>query len=313
MSTVAPKDTDIARADRGGPADPNPHASMDAARADIMAAGGWKASGPGAFEGSLRRMANLTWTLGFLDFRLKFFGSILGYFWQLARPVMQFGIYFVLFTQIIPVSKDTPYFAPLLLFGIMIYQYFGDVTGSAVTAVLTREGLVRKIHFPRIVIPFSVIVTATLNLMVNMVAVVAFMAIYGVPARASAIEIVPVLVLLLVFLAGLAMLLSALYVRYRDIAPIWEITSLGAFYATPILYPLEKIESETLQQIIMCNPLAVVQEQIRHSVFDPAAPSAAEAIGGWPMMLIPIGLTVGIFVAGLLTYKRLAPSVAEDL
>lgn len=298
---------------RGGPADPQPRASMALARDEIEKAGGWKISGPGAFEGSVRRMANLTWTLGFLDFRLKFFGAILGYVWQLARPAMFFGIYYVLFTQIIPVSKNTPYFAPMLLFGIMVYQFFGDATAGAVSAVLNREGLVRKIHFPRIVIPLAVIVTAILNLAVNMIAVVAFMVLSGVPARSSVVEIIPVIVLLMAFVAGLAMALSALFVRFRDIQPIWEVTSLGMFYATPILYPLETIQSETLRQLIMCNPLAVVLEQIRHSVFDPNAPSAPEAIGGWGMMAIPIGLTAVIFFGGLWIYTRLAPSVAEDL
>ncbi|WP_210491613.1 ABC transporter permease [Patulibacter sp. SYSU D01012] len=279
----------------------------------IKAAGGKRIPGPGAYVGSLRRMANLTWTLGFLEFRLKFFGAILGYLWQLMRPAMLFGVYFVLFTEIVPVSKDVKYFAPLLLFGIMMYQFFGDATGSAVRAVPAAEGLVRKIHFPRIVIPVSVVVTALLNLAVNLIAVLVFIGISRVPLRWSWLEFFPMLALLVVFILGLALLLSALFVRFRDVAPIWEVFSLALFYGTPILYPIDTVDSRVLQQIVMCNPLAVVQQQMRHSIFDPSAATAVEAIGGWTMMLIPIGITVFVFVLGAWTYSRIAPHVAEEL
>jgi ABC-2 type transport system permease protein len=281
--------------------------------ARIKAAGGRRIPGPGAFAGTLRRMVNLTWTLGFLEFRLKFFGALLGYLWQLVRPAMFFGVYFVLFTEIVPVSKDVKYFAPLLLFGIMMYQFFGDATGSAVRAVPAAEGLVRKIHFPRIVIPVSVVVTALLNLVVNLIAVLVFIAIAQVPLRWSWLEFFPVLLMLVVFILGLALLLSALFVRFRDVAPIWEVFSLALFYGTPILYPLDTIESRGLQQVVMCNPLAVMQQQMRHSIFDPTAATAVEAIGGWTMMLIPIGITIGTFVIGAWVYARIAPHVAEEL
>ena len=103
---------------------------------------------------------HLTWTLGYLEFRLKFFGSVLGYLWQIGRPLLLFGVYYVVFTQFVRLSEDVPYYPPLLLAGIMLYQFFSDVTASAVPSVLNRENLVRKIHFPRIVIPLSVVVTA---------------------------------------------------------------------------------------------------------------------------------------------------------
>ncbi len=281
--------------------------------ARIKAAGGQRIPGPGAFVGSVRRMTNLTWTLGFLEFRLKFFGAVLGYLWQLVRPAMFFGVYYVLFTEIVPVSKDVKYFAPLLLFGIMMYQFFGDATGAAVRAVPAAEGLVRKIHFPRIVIPVSVVITALLNLAVNLIAVLVFIALSQVPLRWSWLEFFPVLAMLVVFILGLSLLLSALFVRFRDIAPIWEVMSLALFYGTPILYPIDTIDSRGLQQVVMCNPLAVVQQQMRHSIFDPSADTAVQAIGGWTMMLIPLGITVGALVVGLWVYSRIAPHVAEEL
>ena len=286
---------------------------MSSAVEQIRAAGGTRMRGPSALTDDWRRTANLTWTLAYLEFRLKFFGSVLGYLWQIGRPLMLFGVYYIVFTQFVDLSGDVPYYAPTLLAGIMLYQFFSETTSGAVPSVLTRENLVRKIHFPRIVIPLSVVVTAALNLAVNSIAVGAFMAFSGVPVRWGWLVMIPVLAMLLAFVTGLAMLLSALFVRYRDIAPIWDVVTTATFYATPILYPIESVKIEWAQELIMCNPLAAVVQQIRHSMFDPGAPSAADAIGGYPLLLIPIGITLGLLVIGFWVFNRAAPEVAENL
>jgi ABC-2 type transport system permease protein len=269
--------------------------------------------GPSALTGDPSRVVHLTWTLAYLEFRLKFFGSVLGYLWQVARPLLLFGVYYVVFTQFVDLGTDVPFYAPMLLAGIMIYQFFSEATTLAVPSVLSRENLVRKIHFPRIVIPLSVVVTASLNLAVNSVAVAVFMASAGVPVRASWLMIIPVLGLLLLLTTGLAMLLSAWFVRYRDVQPIWDVLTTAAFYATPILYPLESVKIEWARELIMYNPLAVVVQQMRHSVFDPSAASAVEAIGGYAQLCVPVGITIGVFALGFWVFNRTAPGVAENL
>ena len=288
---------------------------MSSATEAIRAAGGTRITGPAALTGDWRRAAHLTWTLAVSEFRLKFFGSVLGYFWQLGRPLLMFGVYYVVFTQVVDLGDDVKYYAPLLLAGIMLYQFFAEVTSSSVGAVLGRENLVRKIHFPRIVIPAAVVLQSMFNLGVNMVAVGVFMALQGVPLRLSWLVAIPALAVLLVFVSGLAMLLSALFVRYRDVQPIWEVLVQAIFYATPILYPIETVSdrNETFAQLIMCNPLAVVIQQVRHDVFDSAAPTAAEAIGGVGLLLIPIAITFATFALGFYVFNRMAPQVAEEL
>jgi ABC-2 type transport system permease protein len=286
---------------------------VSAALEEIRAAGGTRMRGPSALTGDWRRTVNLTWTLAYLEFRLKFFGSVLGYLWQVGRPLMLFGVYYVVFTQFVRLSEDVKYYAPMLLAGIMLYQFFSETTAGAVPSVLNRENLVRKIHFPRIVIPLSVVVTSALNLAVNFVAVGIFMAAAGVPVRWNWVVMIPVLGMLLAFATGLAMLLSALFVKYRDVQPIWDVVTTATFYATPILYPIERVEIVWARELIMYNPLAVVVQQMRHSVFDPSAPSAADAIGGYAQLCVPIGLTIALLFLGFWVFNRTAPEVAENL
>lgn len=280
---------------------------------DIQEAGGSLISGPGALVGGWRRAASLTWTLGYLDWRLAFFGSVLGYFWRLLKPAAYFGIYYVLFTHFLKINADVKFGAAILLTGIMLNLFFMEATSGAVPSVLSRENLVRKIHFPRVVIPLATITTALLNLAFNALAVVVFVVISQVPLRSSVWQVIPAFALLLFWVAGLAMLMSALYVRYRDVGPIWEVVGMAMFYATPILYPIELIKYEWAQHLIMHNPLAVTIQQIRHAVFDPSAMSAAEAIGGWWQLSTVIVFVLFVFGLGFWVFHRTAPEVAENL
>jgi ABC-2 type transport system permease protein len=279
----------------------------------IASAGGVRIGGPSALGGGWHRIVSLTWTLGYLDWRLAFFGSALGYLWRLFKPAMYFGVYYVLWTQFIPLSDNVLFYPPLLLCGIMLYIFFSEATSMAVQSVLVRENLVRKIHFPRVVIPMSVITTALLNLVFNLFAVLIFMAASGVPLRATAWQVIPTFLFFLVFISALCMLLSSLFVRYRDVQPIWEVLAMAIFYATPILYPLEVVQLDWAQKLIMHNPFAITMQQIRHAVFDPSVPSAAEAIGGWGELSLVIVFVGALFLFGLWTFNRIAPDVAEEL
>jgi ABC-2 type transport system permease protein len=158
-----------------------------------------------------------------------------------------------------------------------------------------------------------VVFTTYMNFVLNFVAVVLFMLISGVDVRWSWLELVPLVLLLGAFCTGIAMALSALFVRYRDVQPIWDVVSQVVFYATPIIYPLEKIPSRHLQELVMCNPLAAIVVQTRHALIDPSAPSAAAAIGGAARLLIPLGILVLVCVLGYRIFNRSAPHIAEDL
>lgn len=270
-------------------------------------------TGPSALAGSLPRFLHLTWTLAVQDFKLRFFGSMLGYLWQLMRPLMLFGVLYFVFTQAIRIGAGIDYFAPTLLMNIVLFTFFGDATGGAVRSVVERENLVRKVYFPRLVVPAAVVLTAMFNLALNLMAVAFFVFASGVPVRLSGLMLPLLIAALVVFATGIAMLLSALYVRLRDVAPIWEVLMQVIFYGTPIIYVIELVHVEWLQHVMMMNPLGAILQQVRHAVINPAAPSAAEAIGGATYLLIPGGIVLGLFALGYWVFSREAPRIAEDL
>ena len=270
-------------------------------------------TGPTALGGSPRRFAYLAVTLALTDFKLRFFGSVLGYLWQLMRPLLLFGVLYFVFTEFVKVGSKVDFYPVVLLENIVLYTFFVEGTG-AVGSLVDRESLVRKIQFPRAAIPVAVVLTAGLNLVLNLVVVLCFALASGVTPRWTWLEAPFLLAALALFVTGLAALLSALYVRYRDVRPIWEVALQLIFYGTPVIYAIEAIDtSETVQHIMMLNPLAVILTQMRHAVIDPNAPTAAGAAGGAAHLLIPAAIVVAAFVVGWRVFERAAPRIAEEL
>ena len=273
---------------------------------------GRRIRGPSALGGDWRRFLHLTWTLAITDFKLTFFGSVLGYLWQLMRPLMLFGVLYFVFTEFVRIGQEAEHFGVVLLMGIVLFTFFGDSTGAAISSMVDRENLVRKIHFPRMVIPLAVILTAFLNLLLNLIAVGIFAVAAGVEPTWSWIQFPLILLGLGTWCVGLAMLLSSLYVRARDVQPIWQVVTQAMFYAAPVIYPIEAIPKPQWGELVMLNPMSMFLQQTRHAVIDPGAPSAAAAAGPTGLW-IPIAIVVLTTVLGFWLFNREAPRIAEQI
>jgi ABC-2 type transport system permease protein len=268
--------------------------------------------GPSALGDDLRRFVNLTITLAVTDFKLRYFGSFLGYMWSLMRPLLFFGVLYVVFTQVVRLGTEVPNYPVYLLESIVIWTFFAETTVASVRCLVDRENLLRKIRFPRLVIPLAVSLTSLFNLGLNLIAVVIFALASGITPGIGWLE-VPFLMLALFFFAtGVSMLLSALFVRFRDLQPIWDVGLQVLFYGSPILFVAAKYP-DNIERIAMANPLACVLTQMRKAFIQPSAPSAAEMIGGPLRLLIPFGVIVAVFALGYWVFRREAPRIAENL
>ena len=280
----------------------------------VGAAGGLRQiKGPTALGGDLQRLLHLTVTLAVLEFKLRFFGSVLGYLWQLMRPLLLFGVLYVVFTEFVRLGAGVRYYPAVLLTNIVMFGFFADTTSTSVASIVDRENLVRKIEFPRLVVPLAVMLTNYFNLILNLLAVLVFVLITGVEPRWEWLLFPLVLVALGALAGGLSMLLSALYVRFRDIKPIWEVVLQALFYATPILYVIETLPTARLQHLLMLSPVAALLTEVRHVFIDPTAPSATQAAGGTLRLMIPIVIVLVLLGLGFWVFNREAPRIAEEL
>jgi ABC-2 type transport system permease protein len=267
--------------------------------------------GPFAVGQDWRRFRALAYTLAATDFKLRFFGSALGYLWTLIRPLLLFGVLYVVFAKVLKLG-NVPFYPAYLLTSIVLWTFFAEATAASVSALTMRENLLRKIRFPRMVIPVAVALTSLFNLAANFVAVLVFVFATGVEPRLTWLEMPLLIALLGMLVTGVGMLLSALYVRFRDVQPIWDVLLQALFYATPIIYVVTRLP-HTLQVLAMCNPVAAIITQMRHAFIDRRAPSAAAVIGGDFRLLIPIGVIVAVFALGLWVFNHETPRIAENL
>jgi ABC-2 type transport system permease protein len=260
----------------------------------------------------LRHFLYVTTSLTATEFKLRYFGSILGYLWTLLRPLFIFGVLYLVFTEIFRFGADVPHYPVMLLLGLILWSFFADATSSALPSLVQRESLLRKVAFPRSAIPIAVSATAAANLVLGLVVVVFLALLDGVPVRATWLLVIPSVLGLFAFAAALALLLSVLFVRFRDVQPIWEVGLQLLFWATPIIYTVEFVP-ERMRTAIMFNPLSVVIQQTRHWFVDPSAATAAEAIGGGARLVVPLGLFMLTVVMGVVLFRRAETGVAEDL
>jgi ABC-2 type transport system permease protein len=257
------------------------------------------------------------------EFKLRFFGSALGYVWTLARPLLLFGVLLFVFTQIFKFTRGhgVPHYPEYLLLGIILFTFFAEATTGSVTCLVNRESLLRKVRFPHLVIPLSVSLTSLFNLGMNLIVVFVFILASGITPRLSWLELPFLVALLVVLTTGIGMILSALYVRYRDIAPIWEVIAQILWYGSPILYTVQLIESKPehmllgipFSRLLVMNPLGAIITQANKALLNPAAPSAAQALGSTARLLVPLGIIGAIFAVGLWFFDREVPRIAENL
>jgi ABC-2 type transport system permease protein len=272
--------------------------------------------GPSALGGDVRRFVELTLTLARTDFKLRYFGSVLGYVWSLMRPLLFFGVLYLFFVKIVHIAKGAHY-GVYLLMGIVLWTYFAEATANCVSCLVAREGLLRKVRFPRMAIPLSVSLTALFNLSLNLIVVLVFALADGITPSLSWLEVIPIVLGFIVLATGFGMLLSPLYVRFRDVQPIWEVVLQAWFYGSPVMYTAYEYGKRFgagVAHVALVSPPATLLTQMGHSFVDSASyPSAAAAAHSHASPLIAVALIACIFALGWWVFTHEAPRVAEEL
>lgn len=263
--------------------------------------------GPSALGGGWRRSLELLYIIAVTEFKRTYFGTVLGYLWSLCRPLLLFAVLLLVFTHLTRFSHVTHY--PLLLLtGIVLFGFFQEATSAAVPSIVSQEGIVRKTQFPRLVIPLAVVLTSVFNLVPNLLVTFIFILAFGVAPMWTWLLLPVLLIALLGLTVAVAMLLSSLYPRYRDVAIIWTVIATALFYATPVLYPIERLHG-VVATLVACNPLTPILELARRWLIDPAAPVRAGPVE----VIVPIVLYVAICVVAVAVFNREAPRIAEQL
>lgn len=249
------------------------------------------------------------------DFKLRYQGSALGYLWSLLRPLAMFGVLYIVFVNFLKFGDGIPNFPIYLLLGIVMWNFFVELTSGAVSSIASKGDLIRKINFPKYVIVLASSVSALINFSFNMTVVFIFMIIFGSDPIPLAIIFIPILIVeLYLFGLGIAFFLSATFVKYKDISYIWDVIVQAGFYATPILYPLSRVP-EAAQKLLMLNPVAQILQDARYLLVTQTPPSRITDV--YPnnpfVWLVPFTIVIVTFAFGSLYFKSNSKYFAEEV
>jgi ABC-2 type transport system permease protein len=195
----------------------------------------------------------------------------------------------------------------------VIWNFFNEMTVQSTTSIVGRGDLIRKIRIPRWIIVFSSSVSALINFGLNLIIVAVFMIINGVGVLDSLPLLIPVFLEIYLLALGISLLLSALYVKFRDISYVWEVVLQAGFYATPILYPLSVITNVTVQKILMLNPMAQAIQDARYAAVTHTAETTHHLFRGGYYGYIPFVVVIAVLIGGLLYFKKEAKYFAENI
>ncbi len=270
-------------------------------------------AGPSALGGGRRRAFELLYLIAVNDFKKTYFGTVLGYVWSIARPLMMFAVLLVVFSHIFHLASNVPHYADFLLFDIVLFGFFQESTVMAVGSIVGHEAVVRKTQFPRLVIPLSVVFTSMFNLALNMVVAFVFILFGDVSPRWTWLLLIPILLALFVITTAVSMIVSALYPRFRDVGIIWTVFSTALFYATPVLYPVSAVHAN-LRNVIALNPLAPIFDLAQKWITNPATPwPTAHSMGGPWRLAVAVTIYIVVCALAVWIFRREAPRIAEEL
>ena len=249
------------------------------------------------------------------DFKLRYQGSVIGYLWSILKPLMLFAIMYVVFIHFLRLGGDVPHFPVALLLGNVIWSFFSEATNMGMVYIVTRGDLLRKLNFSKEIIVLSAVLGAAINFSINLLVVLIFSLFNGVEFTWTVILAIPLFIELFLLATGVAFILSTLFVRFRDLAQIWEVFLQAGMYATPIIYSLTFVMNQSVvaAKIIMLNPMAQIIQDMRYFVIDRANLPIWQIINNKAIVMIPYVIPFVVFIIGVVVFNKHSKKFAEIL
>lgn len=247
------------------------------------------------------------------DFKVRYQGSVLGYVWSLLKPLLLFGVLYVLFTYIAPIGQGIEHYGVSLLLGIVLWSFFSETTMVGASSIVANGDLLRKVSIPRYLLVLASSFSALINLGLSMIVVVVFAFINGILPSLSWL-LIPVVVLeLFIFALGVAFILATAYVRYRDVTYVWEVVLQAGFYASMIIIPIS-IVPVNLHQWFFINPIVQIVQDARALLLnDSTVPTIWLSIDNTMIKAAPLLIIASMAYIGCMYFRSRSRYFAEDI
>jgi len=241
--------------------------------------------------------------ISLVDLKLRYRGSILGFFWNFLEPLLLLSVLYVVFTSIFQSQIEN--FPIYLLLGIIMWNFTVRGTTFSLNSIIARAGVVTQVYFPREIFALSSSITATIMFVFEFAVFLIFIAAFQFLPPITILLFPLILIMQFVLILGLSFPLSVLNVYYRDVQFIWGVIVHAGFFLIPIFYTLDMLP-ENIRQLIMLNPMAQLLEMAHNIILYGTLPSYQD-------LFYTIGVITAIFFVGYFIFKRFETRVVEEL
>ncbi len=246
---------------------------------------------------------NLIKELSWTDFKLKYYGSILGLFWSFLKPFLMLSILYIVFNKFLNSGIDNYHI--YLLLGIAIWNYFNDATKSALQSIRSKKNILQKINLS----PFAVIISTILHsfwtFIIGLIIFFILFFSFGMSLSLSAILLPVFMILLTILILGVSFMIAPLHMKFRDFEHIWDVFLQMLFWATPIVYKYKNVPKKYLD-IYLLNPVARLIVDARNAVIYGFFPSIKQ-------LTITTVIIFGIFFLGIWIFNKYGKKLIEKL
>lgn len=247
------------------------------------------------------------------DFKMRYQGSLMGYVWSVLKPLMLFAVMYVVFGEFLKLGEGVPHFPVSLLLGTVLWGFFTETTNLSMSSIVNKGDLIRKLSFPKDIIVISIAMNAFINLIINLIIVLIFSVINGVDVSPY-FFLAPLLILeLFLFTLGCSFILATVYIKFRDISPIWEVVLQVLMYMTPIIYPISMVigRSPLIAKMLMLSPIAQIIQDIRYLLISQENQTVWMIIDNKFLILLPYVLSILVFIFGYYIFNKSSKKFAE--
>ncbi len=237
------------------------------------------------------------------EFKLRYKSSLLGYFWTLFKPLMLFGVIYLVFSVFLKSPMQN--YAIYLLLGIILWTYFAESTQNGMNSLISKRDLITKIYFPRENLIIAANLSSLITLFLNLIIFAVFYIFSGIHPGLSILLFIPYLFLLFLFTTGISFILATIYSKFHDLSHIWEVLLQILFWITPIIYDLSFVP-EPYQKLLYLNPMTQFISFSRRIFLINQVPSLKQHI-------VLLCISIFTFLIGLYFLKKKEYQIAETI
>jgi ABC-type polysaccharide/polyol phosphate export permease len=237
------------------------------------------------------------------ELKLKYKNSALGFLWSFLNPLLMLLVYTFAFKYVLKIKIDN--FPIFLLAGLLPWTFFQASVQGSTNSIVANSNLIKKVHFPREIIPISIIASNLINFVIMFLVLIVALFSFEIRIGMTILFLPLVFALLAVFTIGIALALSSLNVLYRDVSHLIEVVFMIWFYITPIVYSIDLIP-QNYRNLLLINPMSLVIESFRSIILHNNLPNATYLLGLFIYDIIVLFIGTAIF-------RSIEKSFAEEI